>query len=253
MKRKINGIILAAVCMLLLYFSPEITSMFFVGIMTILVGFGYVLGIGRINGYAEGFNTSIIKIDDMKKISVSENWLYIKQMDSLFHNRYLDTLFSRYAKKVEGVKMAHGQILPDIENSINEDYLSLQCQKNLINIIPGTLTGIGILGTFYGLLSGLGGIRFSSVDVVVDSISALVSGIDTAFYTSIAGVTLSLIFEIIAKVSWNNMLATMLEFYEIFHSRIISSESNQKDSIQMTFYGRILKYIESEENGEEKN
>lgn len=246
MRRMINGAILAVVCLLLLYFSPDTTSMLFIGVMTVLAAAGYVLGINRINGFSEGFLTSVAKIEEMKKISVSENWLHVKQMDSLFHNRYLDILFSRYAKKVEGVQAAQGQLLPDIEDSINEDYLALKCRKGFLGVIPGTLTGIGILGTFYGLISGLGGIRFSSIDVVVDSISLLVSGIDTAFFTSIAGVTLSLIFEIIAKLSWNDMLENMLEFYERFHSRIIAGRNDQIAGIRMAFYQKVLDYIESD-------
>ena len=214
MKKTISGAILAVACLLLLYFSPDTTTMLFVGIMTALVSAGFILGVSRINSFSKGFRTAIAKIEETKKISVSESWLYVKKMDSLFHNKFLDSLFVGYVKKVEASRETPGRLLPDIEDSVNEEYLALRSQRNLLGVIPGSLTGLGILGTFYGLLNGLGGIRFSSVEVVVDSITLLVRGIDTAFYTSIAGVALSLLFEIITRLSWNDMMSGMLDFYE---------------------------------------
>ncbi len=244
MKRTIYGAVLAVTCLLLLYFSPDVTSMLFVGVMTLLIAFAYTLGLSRINSFASGFQTAIRKIFDLKNISVSENWLYLRQMDSVFHDRTLDNLFSHYAKKVEGAKIAHNPILPDIEESIYEELLALKCRKGFLGVIPGALTGIGILGTFYGLLKGLGGIHFSSVDVVVDSITNLVSGIDTAFFTSIAGVSLSIIFEILVKLSWNDMLDRMLEFYDQFHNRVIATEKEQQDRIRLALYEKVTAYIE---------
>lgn len=244
MKKVINGSILAAVCFLLLFFAPGTTSLVFVAAMTLLCAFGYGVGICRINGFAEGFSSAIARIQEMKKITVAENWLYVKQMDSLFRNRYLDGLLARYAKKVEQAKQNPGAILPDIESSISEDHLALRCQKNFLAIIPGTLTGLGILGTFYGLIRGLGGIHFSSVDVVVDSITSLVSGIDTAFYTSIAGVGLSLVFEILTKLSWNDALSILFDFYDCFHSRVIPPEQEQRDLARQEFCRRVSEFME---------
>ncbi len=253
MKKLIYGCILAVSCGMLFYFSPDPASMAFIGIMILLVGAGYLIGILRINEYSEGFLCFLGKIEEMKKVAVSDRWVYIKQIDSLFHNAFLDRLFQKYVKKVEGVKLEKKAVLPDVEDSINEDHLSLHCMKNFIDVIPGTLTGLGLLGTFYGLLGGIGGIRFSSVDVVVDSISSLVHGIDTAFYTSIAGVTLSLLFEIITKLSWNNMLGTMMEFYDEFHAKVIPDEQSQREDIQLRFYDKVLVYMERHANEENQN
>ncbi len=253
MRKLINGFILAVSCVFLFYFSPDTITMIFVGVMTLLVGAGYIMGIMRINGVSDSFIFAVNKIRDMDKMSVSEGWVYIKQIDSLFHYTYLDKLFVKYVKKVEGAKRLGIDVLPDVEESINEDYMTLHCQKSFTAIIPASLTGLGILGTFYGLLSGVGDIRFSSIDVVVDSITMLVRGIDTAFYTSIAGVTLSLIFEIITKLSWNHMLTTMFNFYEEFHNKVIPSESSQKELIRMDLYKKILAYIEREKDEEKED
>ncbi|MCR5366936.1 MotA/TolQ/ExbB proton channel family protein [Eubacterium sp.] len=211
------------------------------------------MGILRINGASDSFIFAINKIRYMDKMSVSEGWVYIKQVESLFRNSYLDKLFVKYVKKVEGARQIGLDLMPDVEESINEDYLTLHCQKSFIAIIPASLTGLGILGTFYGLLSGVGDIRFSSIDVVVESITMLVRGIDTAFYTSIAGVTLSLIFEIMTKLSWNHMITTMFNFYEEFHARIIPSESSQKELIRMDLYKKILAYIERDKDEEKED
>lgn len=50
----------------------------------------------------------------------------------------------------------------------------------------GTLTGLGILGTFVGLLLGLRGISFVTVEAALGSVQSILAGINTAFYTSIA-------------------------------------------------------------------
>lgn len=92
---------------------------------------------------------------------------------------------------------------------------------------PGTLTGLGILGTFVGLLLGLRNISFVTVEAALGSVQSILAGIDTAFYTSIAGVILSILFNIINNVLRNIMNRETGLFLEEFHKTVIPTTDEQ--------------------------
>ncbi|GAB2883952.1 MotA/TolQ/ExbB proton channel family protein [Microbulbifer echini] len=62
---------------------------------------------------------------------------------------------------------------------------------------PSLLTGLGILGTFIGIILGIYGFDLANIDT---SISELMQGLETAFMTSILGLFLSLILRTIFQV-----------------------------------------------------
>lgn len=67
----------------------------------------------------------------------------------------------------------------------------------IIKAMPGTYTGLGILGTFMGFSAGLANFNTSTTETMQTSIKTLLVGINTAFNTSIVGVVLSIIFNFI--------------------------------------------------------
>lgn len=60
----------------------------------------------------------------------------------------------------------------------------------------GIFTGLGILGTFAGLTSGLSGVNMTSgnIDVLKGSIANLLSGVESAFVTSLVGIGCALVY-----------------------------------------------------------
>ncbi|MFH0990653.1 MAG: hypothetical protein V1799_11630 [bacterium] len=60
--------------------------------------------------------------------------------------------------------------------------------------VPNVLVGFGILGTFVGLTVGISGFDTSTAGTIKQSIQALLSGMGTAFVSSVWGMLLSLIF-----------------------------------------------------------
>lgn len=64
----------------------------------------------------------------------------------------------------------------------------------ILKALPATFTGLGILGTFMGFSAGLQGFNTRTYETMQHSIMLLLSGINTAFNTSIAGLLLSIIF-----------------------------------------------------------
>lgn len=62
----------------------------------------------------------------------------------------------------------------------------------LVHYAPNLLTSLGILGTFAGIVIGLLGFDVNDID---GSIGALLEGLKTAFITSLAGMSLAIIFK----------------------------------------------------------
>src|SRR5699024_9276693 len=99
---------------------------------------------------------------------------------------------------------------------------------NLIKMIQMTVSVfifIGVLGTFIGLNIALGSINVTGSQLV-ENIAAVLSGIDVAFYTSIAGMGLSLIMTVLIKVlNTEHMLTDIMLKVES------NLEGNEQDGI----------------------
>ena len=84
------------------------------------------------------------------------------------------------------------------------------------NSVPALLVGLGILGTFVGLVWGLlpfSNIDFQQTENIRSAIQSLLSGVSTAFVTSVWGMLLSLLFNWIEKscIGWINSKIAVLQ------------------------------------------
>lgn len=215
----IGGIILTA-------YAPDDVSTVFIVLMEVVVFAGVLLGVFPVLQFYRAFEVGLENIERALEVQTSSTWSVMAQFDDFFHQRTMDELFRDYQEKVQSQRES-GQVLTDIEDYINEDVLSLRSWQNVVAQIPGTLTGLGILGTFIGLIIGIRGIGFSSVEIALTSVQTLLSGIQVAFYTSIAGMILSLIFNIIYRISWNMMRRNLGLFIEEFHKNVIPPVGDQ--------------------------
>ena len=77
--------------------------------------------------------------------------------------------------------------------------------SKLIPAIPALLTGLGLLGTFWGLTNGLSGIDVNDVKNLTNSIGKIISGASTAFSTSLVGIAASLFVNICDKIIIKNI------------------------------------------------
>lgn len=68
--------------------------------------------------------------------------------------------------------------------------------------LPGLFTGIGIIGTFYGLLLGLQSFQVSENPIIVrNSLTTLLHGVSEAFLVSAAAITLAMVITFIEKLT----------------------------------------------------
>ncbi len=108
------------------------------------------------------------------------------------------------------------------EDYINDDdVFAAWAHLQLAEVIPGLLTSLGILGTFIGLMRGLGNLDISSADSTMQGISSMISGMTFAYGTSIAGVAASLAFNILFRIAQGSALKSMDDFNSAFSELVM--------------------------------
>lgn len=95
---------------------------------------------------------------------------------------------------------------------------------NYFKHLPGILTGIGIIGTFSGLLFGLSNFDASSPEVISQSVSLLLAGVRDAFYASAFAITAA-------------MVVTHVE--KLFYQRCLTSLDELNDCVSRMFEGGV--------------
>lgn len=112
-----------------------------------------------------------------------------------------------------------------------------------INNIPNILVGLGILGTFAGLTYGISDSSFETTEEIKFSIDNLLTGMGTAFVTSIWGMFLSLLYGYVFKrwqsgisIKIQNLCLDLDERYKIKpHDLEIYRQREQKKLINEFF------------------
>lgn len=77
-----------------------------------------------------------------------------------------------------------------------EVFKCFSLNQKMLDSASGTLVGMGLLGTFLGLTIGISGFDSSNSENIQNSIESLLSGMATAFITSLVGMLLSIIYTI---------------------------------------------------------
>lgn len=135
--------------------------------------------------------------------------------ESLFLGKPLQAPWKHFLQNAEQLD-ARG--LPcDSRDYLNDvDVFGSYAHLQLSEVIPGLLTSLGILGTFIGLMRGLGNLDMSTGDSTMKGISQMISGMTFAFGTSIAGVACSLLFIILFRAAQGSALDAMDSFNDSF-------------------------------------
>ena len=106
-------------------------------------------------------------------------------------------------------KMFASQVLQGDEY-INEDLLDRVGMNYFNSGISGTLTGLGILGTFLGLSMGLSSFSGENIYTISDNVGPLLSGMKVAFHTSVYGIFFSIILTSSFLLANPNLLLTLV-------------------------------------------
>ena len=105
----------------------------------------------------------------------------------------------------------------NVEDYINDDTVTHgPGNAGLAELIPNLLTSLGILGTFMGLSRGLSSLNFADSTQLVQGIPDLLSGMRFAFGTSVAGISCSLVFNMLNRISQGSSYRAIDDFVTSF-------------------------------------
>ena len=180
-------------------YSPDRLSLVIVGCMGVIALASGFYCLAPVISFTNGLRNGQNSIKRAMNAEGGTAWMMALQMDRFFEQKTLDQLFQEYREKVRQQR-ENGLLISDIDDTVNEDILGLYSWQSVAAQIPGTMTGLGILGTFLGLLMGLRGINFMTVEAALGSVETILAGINTAFYTSIAGLILSVFFNVVNNI-----------------------------------------------------
>lgn len=130
------------------------------------------------------------KIEDIHKDDLNER---LKAIDSIFlEDKFLSIVWNKYKKTLSCYTTKNGQFYCystySADEFFNTSKLLEGLKKDFWKNLAGIFTGIGILGTFFGLTLGVWGIDMNTSSGLQRGISGLLSGTSTAFVTSIIGI-----------------------------------------------------------------
>lgn len=163
--------------------------------------------------------------------------------ESLFENKELIRVYQDYVKERKKLAIISENYKSDISDYINEAFIDSLMKKNVYNLVPGVLTGLGILGTFIGLSLGLQEFNTGSAQEIEKSIAPLMQGIKVAFHTSIYGMWFSLWFNFIYKETLEDAYIAVDAFLEVFDKYVDSNASNNNEIIVQTLLEKMPEAI----------
>ncbi len=173
---------------------------------------------GRLNSVTYELEDFMIRLQKEYKEANGKNlWGNYRDKAKVFEDEDLQTAFNKYRLRMKSAKSKRGGVSScDLEEYINEDLLDRVGMNFFNSGLSGTLTGLGILGTFLGLSMGLGSFSGSDIFAVSDNVGPLLSGMKVAFHTSVYGIFFSLVFNFVYRSIMSDAYETLDEFLCVF-------------------------------------
>lgn len=146
--------------------------------------------------------TNLVNKEDRDSYDMNSKaiWNRLNDTKTHFGNPYLDKAMTEYRAQLKrtGSGFANAKTV-SIEDFVNDSLLEKAGKSHFNSVMPGTLTGLGILGTFIGLSLGLASFSGDDIYTISDNVGPLLSGMKVAFHTSVYGIFFSLIFTFIYR------------------------------------------------------
>ena len=210
-----------------------LVSIIIYALMAFFVGCGFY-HIVNLSKYQKDFALigKRIKTDAQAVIDLQE---YLdgttSEQNKLFQSDKLNAKLEEYRAAYQRTKStSFAAPFVDITDFFNGEFLDELGHTGFCELVPGTMTGLGILGTFVGLVLGVGGFDTSTTDAVMVSITHLLGGMSTAFLTSIVGVLLSLAFSHIYKKYVDSTNQSLEDFVTAFHDKNLDGSSSNAEN-----------------------
>lgn len=151
---------------------------------------------------------------EYKEANGKNLWENYQDRKDVFGEEVLQNAFNKYRLRMKTYRTKRGYMGScDLEEYISEELLEQVGMSHFNSSVAGTLTGLGILGTFLGLSMGLGSFSGNDIYTISDNVGPLLTGMKVAFHTSVYGIFFSLIFSFI----YRGLMADAYQKLENFH------------------------------------
>lgn len=193
----------------------------------------------RLNHCTDALNQAAYNISKAYKEKGGNLWNDYKDLDKLFHHSILDNAFKRYQKRMKSYTTRRGLTATcDLEEYINEDLLDEISSAHFNFTVSGTMTGLGILGTFLGLSLGLSAFSGNDIFTISDNVGALLDGMKVAFHTSVYGIFFSLVFTFIYRGIMAYSYQALEDFLSCYNECVtpVVVPSNDENTKAMLIY-----------------
>ena len=177
----------------------------------------------------------------------------LKAEQNFFNNEDLDRVFSIFKNDYISMENESTAAEIDIEKYINYELIESIINTHFLNLVSGTMTGLGILGTFLGLSFGLNSFSLTgSADKITEEIKPLMAGIKVAFHTSIYGLIYSILFNFYYRDRLKEFSEAIASFINTWQKYVIPVSKNGNEASLIKYQKRINdildKQIESDSN-----
>ncbi len=233
------GLMVIFICYVNGVFSGEVTS-----VSNFLINAGFLLVIGvmfaisvisfrRLEQLTDALEAAGMVMEKEYQESQECLWPHYASRKKVFEHDVLDAAFRKYQKRMASYQTRKGwKAICDLEEYINEDLVDRVALSHYNSAVSGTLTGLGILGTFLGLSLGLGAFDGNDIYTISDNVGPLLDGMKVAFHTSVYGIFFSLVFNFIYRSVMAEAYGVLGEFQERYRQcvapTISSADENSK-------------------------
>ena len=193
--------------------------------LAINIGFLIIIGIifvissvsfGRLNRVTYELEDVMLRLlKEYKEADGKNLWKNYKDNAKVFEEKELQDAFNKYRLRLKRARRGTDASC-DLGEYINEELLDRVGMNYFNSGVSGTLTGLGILGTFLGLSMGLGAFSGDDIFTISDNVGSLLSGMKVAFHTSVYGILFSLVFNIAYRGIMSDAYETLGEFLGVF-------------------------------------
>ena len=229
-------IVMAALCAaLIIFFKQSISSIIINVAMFVVVGIIYTFAVHKFTDawkFQKALFNATKKIKEDSKSDTRYLWeTYKNNEKALFDGSILGGQYQKFAAEMTRLEqLGNTDYKVDVEDYINKDYIDAAVNKNVLNLVPGTMTGLGILGTFVGLSFGLQYFNTGTAAEITESIAPLMEGIKIAFHTSVYGMVFSLVFNFVYKGTMEAVYVQLEEFLSAFNTYVSGNPANDNEN-----------------------
>lgn len=216
--------------------TVSITNLLINGGFLLIIGVLFVIAamsFARLNRCTDALEAAARNIEKEYQQGSGCLWPAYKSRKKVFEEETLDQAFARYQKRMKGYETRRGLVsVCELDEYINEDLLDQVGKSHFNSAISGTLTGLGILGTFLGLSMGLGSFSGDDIYTISDNVGPLLSGMKVAFHTSVYGIFFSLVFTFIYRGIVADAYGRLGEFLSVYRECVMPSAMSVDENSQ---------------------